>query len=72
MKPDASKLSVEQRQMVAYEAMMAGFGGIAALGAVTGESIEVADDGTETRRPGESTWAYGVERYEVATQRMPD
>jgi len=72
MKPDASKLSVEQRQMVAYEAMMAGFGGIAALGAVTGESVEVADDGTETRRPGESKGADGVERYEVATQRMPD
>lgn len=72
MKPDASKLSVEQRQMVAYEAMMAGFGGIAALGSVTGESIEVADDGTETRRPGESKWAYGVERYEVVTQRMQD
>jgi len=41
MKPDASKLSVEQRQMVAYEAMMAGFGGIAALGSVTGESVRV-------------------------------
>lgn len=72
MKPDVSTLSIEQRQMVGYEAMMAGIGGIAAVGEVTGESIEVADDGSETHRPGETQWAYGVERYEVTTQRMPD
>ena len=32
----------------------------------------MADDGSETRSVGENSWAYGVERYEVITQRLPD
>ena len=39
---------------------------------VAGEVVAVADDGSETRSVGESSWAYGVERYEVITQRLPD
>lgn len=72
MKPAAGTLTTEQRQMVAYEAMMAGIGGIAALAGVTGETIEFADDGSERRSTGERSWAYGVERYEVTSQRLPD
>ncbi|MGF6416949.1 hypothetical protein ABH900_000410 [Stenotrophomonas sp. AN71] len=72
MKPEAGKLTTGQRQMVAYEAMMAGIGGIAALAGVTGETIEYADDGSERRSTGEGSWAYGVERYEVTSQRLAD
>jgi hypothetical protein len=34
--------------------------------------VTVADDGSETRSVGENSWAYGVERYDVITQRLPD
>ncbi|WP_049458104.1 hypothetical protein [Stenotrophomonas maltophilia] len=72
MKPAADTLTTEQRQMVAYEAMMAGIGGIAALVGLTGDMIDYADDGNELRGTREGSWAYGVERYEVITQRLPD
>lgn len=65
-------LTAEQRQMFAYQAMMSSLGAIAAVGAASGESLGVAADGSETRSAGESPWAYGVERFEVTTQRMPD
>ncbi|WP_164136625.1 hypothetical protein [Stenotrophomonas maltophilia] len=72
MKPAAGTLTIEQRQMVAYEAMMAGIGGVAAVVGLTGETIEYADDGSELRSTREGSWAYGVERYEVITQRLPE
>ncbi len=72
MKPEVGKLTLEQRQMVAYEAMMAGIGGIAGLAGVTGETLDFSDDGSERHSTGERSWAYGVERYEVITQRLPD
>lgn len=65
-------LSAEQRQMFAYQAMMSSLGAIAAVGAASGESLQLAADGSETRSAGESPWAYGVERFEMTTQRMPD
>ena len=46
MKPAASELPLEKRQMVGYQAMMAGYGGIAAVGGLVDGSIEVADDGS--------------------------
>ncbi|HDS0947567.1 TPA: hypothetical protein QDZ34_000080 [Stenotrophomonas maltophilia] len=72
MKPAASELPLEKRQMVGYEAMMAGYGGIAAIGGLVDGSIAVADDGSEVRRQAERSWAYGIERYDVISQRMPD
>ncbi len=72
MKPAASELPLEKRQMVGYQAMMAGYGGIAAVGGLVDGSIEVADDGREVRRQAERSWAYGVERYDVISQRMPN
>jgi len=72
MKPAASELPLEKRQMVGYEAMMAGYGGIAAIAGLADGSVEVADDGSEVRRPAERSWAYGTERYDVISQRMPD
>ncbi len=72
MKPAVGALTIEQRQMVAYEAMMAGIGGVAALVGLTGETIEYADDGSELRSMREGSWAYGVEHYEVTSQRLPD
>lgn len=71
-KVDAGSLTTEQRQMIAYQALMAGQGSVAAVAGLAGESVAVADDGSETRRAGEGSWAYGVERYDVATQRMGD
>jgi len=71
MKPAASELPLEKRQMVGYEAMMAGYGGIAAIGGLVNGSVEVADDGSEVRRQAERPWAYGTERYDVISQRMP-
>ena len=32
----------------------------------------MADDGSETRSVGENSWAYGIERYDVISQRLPD
>ncbi len=71
MKPAASELPLEKRQMVGYEAMMAGYGGIAAIGGLVNGSVEVADDGSEVRRQAKRPWAYGTERYDVISQRMP-
>lgn len=65
-------LAAEQRQMIAYQAMMSGLGSLAAVAEAAGDSVVVADDGSETRRAGESSWAYGVERHDVTTQRMAD
>ncbi|MCU1067741.1 hypothetical protein [Stenotrophomonas maltophilia] len=64
-------LTAEQRQMFAYQAMLASLAAITAVGAASGESLAVAADGSELRSAGESPWAYGVERFEVTTQRMP-
>ena len=61
-KVDAASLTTEQRQMIAYQALMAGQGSVAAVAGLAGESVAVADDGSETRRAGEGSWAYGVER----------
>ncbi|MFL4595805.1 hypothetical protein ACJ6WI_00860 [Stenotrophomonas maltophilia] len=72
MKPAAIDLPLEKRQMVGYQAMMAGYGGIAAIGGLVNGTVEVADDGSEVRRPTERSWAYGIERYDVISQRMPD
>ncbi|WP_369968819.1 hypothetical protein AB8E26_18450 [Stenotrophomonas rhizophila] len=71
-KPEVATLPLEQRQMLVYAAMMGSVGGVVQVMQWTGESVEVADDGSETTRSAESTWAYGVERAEVTTQRMPD
>ncbi|RRU84019.1 hypothetical protein EGJ24_08985 [Stenotrophomonas maltophilia] len=65
-------LAAEQRQMIAYQAMMSGLGSLATVAEAAGDSVMVADDGSETRRAGESSWAYGVERHDVTTQRMAD
>lgn len=65
-------LAAEQRQMIAYQAMMSGLGSLATVAEAAGDSVVVADDGSETRRAGESSWAYGVERHDVTTQRMAD
>jgi len=72
MKPAASELSVEQRQMVAYEAMMAGIGVMVAVGGLAGDMVEVAHDGSEVRSQAERPWAYGVERYDVISRRAAD
>ncbi len=71
-KAGAGALAPETRQMIAYQALMSGMGSLAAVAEAAGDSVEVADDGSETRRVGESNWAYGVERYDVTTQRMAD
>ncbi len=71
-KAGAGAWAPETRQMIAYQALMSGMGSLAAVAEAAGDSVEVADDGSETRRVGESSWAYGVERYDVTTQRMAD
>lgn len=71
-KPEVATLPLEQRQMLVYAAMMGSVGGVVQVMQWTGESVGVADDGSETTRSAESKWAYGVERAEVTTQRMPD
>ncbi|KAG1388641.1 hypothetical protein G6F58_013458 [Rhizopus delemar] len=58
--------------MIVYQALMSGLGAVAGVIGPAGEVVAVADDGSETRGVGENTWAYGVERHEVMTQRMPD
>ena len=58
--------------MIVYQALMSGLGAVAGVIGPAGEVVTVADDGSETRSVGESSWAYGVERYEVITQRLPD
>ncbi len=67
----AAALSTEQRQMIVYQALMSGLGAVAGVVGPAGEVVAVADDGSETRSLGESHWAYGIERYDVTTQRMP-
>lgn len=67
----AGALSTEQRQMIVYQALMSGLGAVAGVVGPAGEVVAVADDGSETRSIGESHWAYGIERYDVTTQRMP-
>ena len=68
----AGALTSEQRQMIVYQALMSGLGVVAGVVGPAGEVVAVADDGSETRSVGESRWAYGVERYDVITQRLPD
>ncbi len=68
----AGALTTEQRQMIVYQALMSGLGAVAGVVGPAGEVVTVADDGSETRSVGENSWAYGVERYEVITQRLPD
>ncbi|MCR1806762.1 hypothetical protein NTC87_16300 [Stenotrophomonas geniculata] len=68
----AGALTAEQRQMIVYQALMSGLGAVAGVVGPAGELVAVADDGSETRSVGENSWAYGVERYEVITQRLPD
>lgn len=68
----AGALTSEQRQMIVYQALMSGPGAVAGVIGPAGEVVAVADDGSETRSVGENSWAYGVERYEVITQRLPD
>ncbi|WP_295569135.1 hypothetical protein [uncultured Stenotrophomonas sp.] len=68
----AGALTTEQRQMIVYQALMSGLGAVAGVVGPAGERVTVADDGSETRSTGENRWAYGVERYEVITQRLPD
>ncbi|WP_164146408.1 hypothetical protein [Stenotrophomonas maltophilia] len=68
----AGALTAEQRQMIVYQALMSGLGAVAGVVGPAGERVTVADDGSETRSVGENNWAYGVERYEVITQRLPD
>ncbi|WP_164109209.1 hypothetical protein [Stenotrophomonas muris] len=67
----AGALSTEQRQMIVYQALMSGLGAVAGVVGPAGEMVAVADNGSETRSIGESHWAYGIERYDVTTQRMP-
>jgi hypothetical protein len=71
-KLEAGALTAEQRQMIVYQALMSGLGAVAGVVGPAGEVVAVADDGSETRSVGENSWAYGVERHEVTTQRMPD
>ncbi|KRG51570.1 hypothetical protein [Stenotrophomonas beteli] len=68
----AGALTSEQRQMIVYQALMSGLGAVAGVIGPAGEVVTVADDGSETRSVGENSWAYGVERYDVITQRLPD
>lgn len=72
MQPAASTLPLPQRQMILYQAMMAGAGGVAAIAGLVDGAVEVASDGSEVRRQAERPWAYGTERYDVISQRMPD
>lgn len=67
----AAALSTEQRQMIVYQALMSGLGAVAGVVGPAGEVVAVADDGSETRSVGENPWAYGIERYDITTQRMP-
>ncbi len=71
-KPEVATLPLEQRQMLVYAAMMGSIGGVVQVMQWTGENVEVADDGSVTTHNAESSWAYGVQRAEVTTQRMPD
>lgn len=71
MKPAASELPSEKRSLVAYHAMQATFGGVSAIGGLVDGRLAVAEDGSELRREAERRWAYGIERYDVITQRMP-
>ncbi|WP_295574974.1 hypothetical protein [uncultured Stenotrophomonas sp.] len=68
----AGALTAEQRQMIVYQALMSGLGAVAGVVGPAGEVVTVADDGSQTRSVGENRWAYGVERYDVITQRLPD
>ncbi|PZS90816.1 hypothetical protein [Stenotrophomonas maltophilia] len=67
----AGALTAEQRQMIVYQALMSGLGAVAGVVGPAGEEVAVANDGSETRSVGENSWAYGVERYDVITQRLP-
>lgn len=71
-KPEVARLPVEQRQMIVYSAMMSSIGGLLGVMQASGDAVDVAADGSERRRIGESRWAYGLERSEVTSQRMPD
>lgn len=68
----AGALTTEQRQMIVYQALMSGLGAVAGVVGPAGEVVTVADDGSETRSVGENSWAYGIERYDVISQRLPD
>lgn len=68
----AGALTTEQRQMIVYQALMFGLGAVAGVVGPAGEVVTVADDGSETRSVGENSWAYGIERYDVISQRLPD
>ena len=57
--------------MIVYQALMSGLGAVAGVVGPAGEVVAVADDGSETRSVGENPWAYGIERYDITTQRMP-
>jgi len=72
MKPAASELSLDKRQMIGYQAMMAGITGVAAVAGLVDGAVDVASDGSEVHQQAERSWAYGVERFDVISQRMAD
>lgn len=72
MKPAASELPLEQRQMIGAQAMMAGYTSYAAIAEMVDGSVAVAEDGSEVRRQAQRPWAYGTERYDVISQRLPN
>ncbi|MCF7750722.1 hypothetical protein KQ945_08190 [Bacillus subtilis subsp. subtilis] len=71
-KPEVARLPLEQRQMLVYAGMMASIGGVVSIMQSAGADVDVADDGSVSTRTAESHWAYGIERSEITTQRMPD
>lgn len=71
-KPEVASLPLEQLQRLVYAGMMASIGGVIAVMQSAGAEVDVADDGSVTTRTAESHWAYGIERSEITTQRLPD
>lgn len=68
-KYDLATWSEADRQSVANIAIAAIYSGVQMQQSAAGDRQPFADDGSEYRFKAEGEWAYGIERYDVSTQR---
>lgn len=71
-KPEVASLSQDQRKMLLFTSMMGSIGAVAMVMEAAGDTLAVPADGSAAQRTVESPWAYGVERSEITSQRLPD
>jgi len=66
---DVASWSEADRQSIVNLAMASVYSGVQMQQSAAGDRQPFADDGSEYRFKAEGEWAYGIERYDVSTQR---